>query len=78
MYKELLARSRRRRMLPPPEIRRMLREKAGITQEEIAGALGVSRPAISRWESGARTPRGERLLDYIELLDQLMKATRWT
>ena len=34
---------------------RMIREARGLSQEELADRLSVSIPAISRWESGART-----------------------
>ena len=33
-----------------------LRKSRGISQEQLAEALGVSRQAISRWESGDSTP----------------------
>jgi transcriptional regulator with XRE-family HTH domain len=45
-----------------------------VTQEEIARALGVSRPAVTRYEAGARTPRGALLADYKDLLDRLAAA----
>lgn len=68
---EILARGRRRRRLPPPEVRRLLRERAGLTQREIAEALDVSRVCVTRYETGARTPRGDELDRYLELLDRL-------
>ena len=30
----------------------LLREKAGLSQEKLAGKLGVSRQAVSKWETG--------------------------
>ena len=30
------------------------REKYGLTQEGLASMLGVTKPCISRWESGVR------------------------
>jgi transcriptional regulator with XRE-family HTH domain len=67
----LLSRSRLRRDLPPPSIRRLLRERAGLSQEAIANVLGVTRPTVTRWELGARTPRNAALVRYSELLDRL-------
>ncbi len=66
-----LARTRRRRRLPEPTMRRYLRERAGLTQDDIGAALGVSRVAVTRWELGQRTPRGNLLDRYIELLDAI-------
>jgi transcriptional regulator with XRE-family HTH domain len=44
-----------------------------LVQDDIAGAGGASRVAVSRWESGARTPRGETLRRYVETLDRLAR-----
>ncbi|UNP30067.1 helix-turn-helix domain-containing protein [Lysobacter gummosus] len=33
---------------------RLAREYVGLTQEDVAGALGISRPAVTKIESGAR------------------------
>lgn len=38
-----------------------LRRDAGLSQEELAACLGVSRPAVSRWERGAALPGVENL-----------------
>lgn len=38
-----------------------LRKQKGLTQEELAGALYVSRTAVSKWESGRGTPNIESL-----------------
>ena len=40
-----------------------LRKSRGLTQEELAGALYVSRTAISKWESGRGYPSIESLKD---------------
>ena len=34
----------------------MLRKSRGLTQEQLAEQLGVSRQAIARWESGETAP----------------------
>ncbi len=35
---------------------RAARERLGITQEQLAIALGVSRITVNRWENGSRLP----------------------
>lgn len=39
-----------------------LRRKKGLSQQELAEALGVSRQAVSRWEVGASAPGTDNLL----------------
>lgn len=39
----------------------VLRDKAGISQMALAHQLGVSRQAVSRWESGDATPSMDKL-----------------
>lgn len=51
-----------------------LRETARLTQGEIARAIGVSPAAVSRWEAGERSPRGEPARRYGALLDALEMA----
>jgi len=48
-----------------------LRKKAGLTQEELAEKLEVSRQAISRWEMGLAMPDASNLLQ----LSKLFKVT---
>lgn len=38
-----------------------LRRQKGLSQEQLAEQIGVSRQAISKWESGASTPDLEKL-----------------
>lgn len=38
---------------------RYVRGQLGWTQTQLAEAVGVSRLTITRWESGAQTPRGK-------------------
>jgi transcriptional regulator with XRE-family HTH domain len=40
-----------------------LRKEKGMTQEELAEALFVSRTAVSKWESGRGYPNIESLKD---------------
>ena len=55
----------------------ILRRRAGYTQEGLAEALGVSRQAVSKWESGQSLPEAATLLTLADLLsctlDQLMR-----
>lgn len=39
-----------------------LRKQQGLSQEELAGRLGVSRQAVSKWESAQAQPELEKLL----------------
>lgn len=44
--------------LPMVSVRiKTLRKKAGVTQVQLASALGVSKGTIAMWEVGARHPR---------------------
>ncbi len=38
-----------------------IRESHGMSQAEFAAMLGVSPAAVSRWESGGRTPTTEQI-----------------
>lgn len=39
-----------------------LRKKSGLSQEQLAEQLNVSRQAISKWESGTAVPETEKLI----------------
>lgn len=53
------------------------REKAGMTQNEAAKALGVSQSAVSFWESGKTQPRSAQLPKIAKLygvtVDELLR-----
>jgi len=53
---------------------REAREATRAAQREIALALGVTRAAVSHWESGRSAPSAEHALAYRRLLDRLAKA----
>lgn len=38
-----------------------LRQYKGMTQEDLAGMIGVSQQALQRWETGKRTPKKDTL-----------------
>lgn len=54
-----------------------LRRENGLSQEQLAEKIGVSRQAISKWESGTSTPELEKLLALSECfqvtLDELIQ-----
>ena len=54
-----------------------LRKKSGLSQEQLAEQLKISRQAISKWESGASSPESDKLIalsNYFNVsLDYLMK-----
>ena len=56
-----------------------LRKKSGLSQEQLAEQLNVSRQAISKWETGQSVPESDKLLaisSYFNVsLDYLLKET---
>ena len=46
-----------------------LRKSNGMSQEDLAEKLDVSRQAISRWESGAAMPDANNILQLSKLFD---------
>ena len=54
------------------------RKKQGLSQEDVAGKLGVSRQTVSKWESGQSYPDFQRLVllaDYFDIsLDELVRG----
>lgn len=56
-----------------------LRKARGMSQEELADHMGVSRQAVSRWESGQSTPDLDKVVllsDFFETTtDYLLKGT---
>lgn len=59
---------------------KMLRKESGLTQEELAEKLNVSRQAITKWESGDGTPDIENLKQISILfntrIDELVKEDK--
>lgn len=53
------------------------REKAGLTQKEVAAKLGIDQSAVSWWETGRTAPRATLLVKLSELyrcsVDDLLK-----
>ena len=56
----------------------MLRNMYGMSQEEIAVKIGISRQAYAKWESGATVPdieKCKRLADFYDVtIDSLLKT----
>lgn len=46
-----------------------LRKAQGLSQEQLAEKLGVSRQSVSKWESGDSIPEIERLLQMSKVFD---------
>lgn len=51
-----------------------IRAAADLSLGEVATAIGVSVPALWRWEHGERSPRGERAAAWARLLSELQEA----
>lgn len=55
-----------------------LRKQKGLSQEDLAYMLGVSRQSVSKWESGLSIPELERLVEIADFyqvsLDELVKG----
>ena len=45
------------------------RKKQNLTQEQLAERLGVTRQAVSRWESGAAYPETDKIVRMARLLN---------
>lgn len=48
-----------------------LRKTKGLSQEELANKVGVSRQAVSKWESGQSTPDIEKII----IMSEFFEAT---
>ncbi len=48
---------------------KLLRNEKGLTQEELAEQLGVSRQAVSKWESGTGYPETEKMLQLAKMFN---------
>jgi len=57
--------------LPSLRVRRRLRLVAGLTQAEVAAAIGVRRLAVAQWEAGRAQPHRGNRRAYAHLLRRL-------
>ena len=46
----------------------MLRERKGLTQQDIADQLGITPAAVSKWENGSAKPRVQVLFQLADIL----------
>ena len=69
-----LVESVRRARLPSPNVRRDIREVAGVSIREAAKAMGVAPMTLLRWERGTVQPTREHAVAYRGLLDALNEA----
>jgi transcriptional regulator with XRE-family HTH domain len=70
---EKLEQARLRRTLPSPEVARLLRRNAGLSRDEVAELLGVSRWSVWRWEEGIASPTPRVAPAYARLLERLAR-----
>ncbi|MFJ7209490.1 helix-turn-helix transcriptional regulator [Streptomyces sp. NPDC098789] len=57
--------------LPTLKVRQQLRLAAGLTQTEVAEAIGVKRLAVAQWEAGRAQPHRGNRRAYAHFLRQL-------
>jgi transcriptional regulator with XRE-family HTH domain len=50
---------------------RRRREAAGLSIRELAAAIGVDAPTLSRWELGRMRPRRASALRWLAILDEV-------
>lgn len=62
-----------RTFMEQPGAARSLRQSSGLSETDVATAIGVTASAVGRWERGERIPRGPRAVDYARLLQRLQK-----
>jgi DNA-binding transcriptional regulator YiaG len=60
--------------LPPPPMRRAIRQAAGVTATDVAREVGVTQQAVRLWERGLRRPAGQHLVAYLKVLELMQEA----
>ena len=53
---------------------RTLRREKGLSQEELAAMVGVSRQALSKWEAGQSRPELDKLLALSDIFSVTMDS----
>ncbi|HEV2797001.1 MAG TPA: helix-turn-helix domain-containing protein [Nocardioides sp.] len=54
---------------------RRVRERSGVSLEELAAAVGVSVVDVMAWELGEREPDGAAAVDYVRVVRGLTRQT---
>jgi HTH-type transcriptional regulator/antitoxin MqsA len=72
--RSLLSQVQARKSLPPAPVRKAIRVASGASVAAVAAACGVYEMTVARWENGERTPRGEHLEKYVEVLKLLQES----
>ena len=54
-----------------------LRKSKGMSQEELADRIGVSRQAVSKWESEQATPDLEKVVIMSDIRSRQMSIRPW-
>jgi transcriptional regulator with XRE-family HTH domain len=62
-----------RTFMEEPSAARSLRQSSGLSEQDMATAIGVTPSAVGRWERAERIPRGPRAVTYARLLQRLAK-----
>lgn len=47
---------------------RYIRERMGLSQADLAAAVGVERSTVTKWESTGTFPRAEKIVDLCKVL----------
>jgi DNA-binding transcriptional regulator YiaG len=66
---EALALRRIHRLVKTDRLREA-REAAGLSQSDVARAIGVAPSNVSRWEARKTRPRGSHAVTLLELIDE--------
>lgn len=45
------------------------RIRARLTQEDVANKIGIDRSTVAKWETGAASPRTDKLLQLAQVLN---------
>ncbi len=73
---DLVERVRVARRIPSPAMAQEILRAAGVSQGDAASVLRVNRVTLNGWINGRHRPRGDNLVRYVALLEQLQEAAR--